>query len=398
MYSIPVRATKMMILANTFGSTARRILAVSTPAAARFVPAFAQPSSDSFSAAWSVHHREYSSKGQSGPPKQKLAKVRRSPGSRVTPPVSSSATVSVPVAAATPTAVPQAPSQTSPSSVSTPAAAPAHRLVEKARAFFAKYKEGLRVLIKQDIPRYRQLKAVPESELSRRDAVFVERVRHDIKILAPFGLFLIVLPEIIPLLVLKGLVPSTCIDRDDRAKAWTKRMAVREVTAVRLWAALSGPKSHVNPAVLMSYDSVRSLALRDPTDFQMNLLQYQQHKFMLSYFGLSLYVPYPYPLGGRMSRYLVQLERDDHRIKNEPGSIKDMSDDELAMACELRGIPTVASPSSGAREPSRGQLERQLDLWVRMNTDKDIPKALVVFARIVQTAKMVRENGGNPKL
>ncbi|KAI9217885.1 hypothetical protein BC828DRAFT_408090 [Blastocladiella britannica] len=268
-------------------------------------------------------------------------------------------------------------------------------LVEKIKAFVAKNRAGISVLLKQDVPRYRELKTQPQHLLSRRDALFVARVRSDLRTLVPFGVCLLTLPEAIPLLVVRGYVPSTCLDASDVAKARAKQRVNRDKIASGLWTSLARSET-INPRSLLAYASVRDLAARNRAEFEPSKLQWKQQSFALRFLGVSPYLPTPLFLGRRLGNACTRLEDDDRRLARE--GLKDLTLDEVHVAAEARGISTVVAAdvagSAGGREPTRTQLEASIRQWIEMNTDPTIPKGLVVFARITQYAHLTRTNGG----
>ncbi|KAI9190242.1 hypothetical protein H9P43_001675 [Blastocladiella emersonii ATCC 22665] len=272
-----------------------------------------------------------------------------------------------------------------------PAAAAPASFMDKLRAFFAKNYHGVCVLLKEDYPRYRAQQLIPESQWTRRDHVFMSRVRSDLRTLAPFAVFVLLLPEAIPFLILRGMVPSTCLDASDVAKARAKRVPVRDRIAGNLVKALTTRKtvSGFNPASLTTAAGVRDITVRYGAEFDPRGLKRKQLAFCLDFLGVSPLFPHPFGLAARLARTVAELEADDRRIVAEGGPRK-LTDAELAAASEARGVSTVAT--DGRAAPSRAQLEAYLATWIEMNTatKPGVPKPLVVFARIVQYERLAR--------
>ncbi|KAJ3351866.1 hypothetical protein GGF32_004059 [Allomyces javanicus] len=272
----------------------------------------------------------------------------------------------------------------------TPTAEPKKSFADKMRDFFHKYKRGLTVLIRQDLPAYRALRATKPDPTSWtwRETQLARRVRSDLRILAPFGFFLLFLPEVIPLLVLRGLVPSTCLDAADIEKQRAKLATKRLETAGKVWSAVAKAPL-IKPASLTTATAVASVARRFPTDFDVHHLAWSQMVYSARYFQQFPYLPSTRWLHSRLVKRMCELEADD-RLLLRDGGVKHLTDDELASAAEARGVATTAVGSAGGRKPTRRQLEAMVESWIEMNTDSSVPKPLVVFARIVQMEHLRR--------
>ncbi|KAJ3365346.1 hypothetical protein GGF31_008585 [Allomyces arbusculus] len=304
-----------------------------------------------------------------------------------TEPITTDTTASIPA-----TSADNDPARSAPASVATTPAAskPKKSFTEKMRDFFQKYKRGLTVLIREDLPAYRALQsAKPDpTTWTWRETQLARRVKSDLRILAPFGFFLLILPEVIPLLVLRGLVPSTCLDAADIEKQRTKLAAKRLETAGKVWSAVAKAPV-IKPASLTTAAAVASVARRFPTDFEVQHLAWSQMVYSARYFGQFPYLPSTRLLHARLVKRMRDLEADD-RLLLRDGGVKWLTDDELASAAEARGVATTAAGSASGRKPTRRHLEAMIESWIEMNTDSSVPKPLVVFARIVQMEHLRR--------
>ncbi|KNE64869.1 hypothetical protein AMAG_19294 [Allomyces macrogynus ATCC 38327] len=190
------------------------------------------------------------------------------------------------------------PARSAPAPVATTPVAnePKKSFTDKMRDLFHKYKRGLTVLIREDLPAYRTLRSTKPDPASWtwRETQFAHRVRADLRKFVPLVFILLLLPEAIPLLVLRGLVPSTCLDAADIEKQRTKLATKRLETAGKVWSAVAKAPV-IKPASLTTAKAVASVARRFPTDFDVHHLAWSQMVYSARYFGQFPW--YKYTLG-----------------------------------------------------------------------------------------------------
>ncbi|KNE63684.1 hypothetical protein AMAG_08780 [Allomyces macrogynus ATCC 38327] len=326
-----------------------------------------------------------------------VAKAAPAPTSATTDPTATTTTTPATTDSITTTTVASAnadkvPARSTPAPVAKPAAdARKKSFGDKMRDFFHKYKRGLTVLLREDLPAYRALQSTKPDPTTWtwRETQLARRVRSDLRILAPFGFFLLFLPEVIPLLVLRGLVPSTCLDAEDIQKQRAKLAAKRLETAGKVWSAVAKAPV-IKPASLTTASAVASVARRFPTDFDVHHLAWSQMVYSARYFEQFPYLPSTRLLHSRLVRRMRELEADDRLLLRDAGGVQGLTDAELAAAAEARGVATEAVGSATGKKPTRRHLEAMVESWIEMNTDATVPKPLVVFARIVQMEHLRR--------
>jgi hypothetical protein len=88
----------------------------------------------------------------------------------------------------------------------------------------------------------------------------------------------------------------------------------------------------------------------------------------------------------KLNRHLETLNKTDIKIKGASLSLLNM--DDLTYLAEKRGISTAGikqtAKHSGILPPTRDQIEKLLNTWALTNSDRKIPKPLVLFSRVYQ--------------
>ncbi|KAL7748842.1 hypothetical protein RI367_005755 [Sorochytrium milnesiophthora] len=264
-----------------------------------------------------------------------------------------------------------------------PAAEPS--LIERGIAFIKQYYTGIQQL-RANVPEYRRLQRLAPSELTRPQLRFVQQTRRDLSILAPFCLTLLLLPEAIPLFVVKNWVPSTCLTPQDVLKARTKRAARRREISTLLYGQIQrAPR--VRPHDHLSTDTVLQLSHRAQGHFDPARVRWKQLYYCCRYFGVGWWGTHGM-LVRRLERFLASTARDD-RVIDRAGGVDKLTDKELIEASEERGISTV--PVS----PTPQQLRELMAVWIDLNRrhasdPAQVPMPLLMFSRIVQNEHIQR--------
>lgn len=194
---------------------------------------------------------------------------------------------------------------------------------------------------------------------TRSAELLKRRWRHDIRRLPLFALMFVVCGEFTPLVVLAlpGVVPLTCrIPRqiEKLRKATEARRAASSARIRDKIQRISGSSSSSSspddgPALSraeLTAHAARSLGLISP-----------------------MWDRLPLPDGAvallasrRVRAYLAYLDRDGHLL-SQAGGVPALEDDEVALACEDRGLPVVDRPPAELRE--------ELGRWVALAGGED---------------------------
>lgn len=192
---------------------------------------------------------------------------------------------------------------------------------------------------------------------TRAAVLLRERTLHDLARLPIFGVLVVVFGEFTPLVVLlfPKLTPLTCRIPKQTAKLRSQMQQRREASRENL--------RHVNSEDTQALENlapghvVRSLGL-----------------------GLSLWDKMgmdPPFVKARARRAVRRIVADDFRIR-DGGGVDGLVEDEVAMACEDRGIDVTA-----AGEQSIAELRRKLAEWIKETTAKDEAEGEVAVRRIL---------------
>ncbi|KAJ3035259.1 hypothetical protein HDV00_004119 [Rhizophlyctis rosea] len=253
-----------------------------------------------------------------------------------------------------------------------------------AKAMFKQYWEGIKLLRKETgIARDLQNRSKTEGyELTRRDYMLIKRNQEDIKRLYPFFALLIILPESIPIVLLRvpSMIPSTCQSQEQVEKRWKQarenRLQIgKEATSNLDQYGLHAPvESFLSPSFLFSLSRDASAAKR----FSVDSLSPVQLKTINKYLGLWRFGPAAM-LRGPLKSHLEVVRGDDEYLIKE--GIESLDVTELRAANEARGISTS--------ETSVPQLQADLRSWLELRQHGrkegvDIPDALMVLTAAVR--------------
>ncbi|KAI9144472.1 LETM1-like protein-domain-containing protein [Paraphysoderma sedebokerense] len=283
--------------------------------------------------------------------------------------------------------------------IGTSASPPKPPFTQRIKAFIQQYYNGIK-LLKSNIPRYNSLKELPSRSLSRADFLFVDQTKKDVQILAPFIFCLVLIPELIPLLVIKGWVPSTCLSEEQIEKARAKLFEQRKYIADKILDQAGAEAfQHFKPTDLVTVSSISKLSAKYNEGFELNNIGGHQLRFYCKYMGLRS-LGTKWFAKRRLEQYLEFLRTDDQKILSE--GVQSLSSQELIKAVEARGISTSIPLSSTISDTKKLELQHLLNDWITLNhtMDKQIAKGLLVFSRMAVMGTILRrgDNAGNQKI
>jgi hypothetical protein len=178
-------------------------------------------------------------------------------------------------------------------------------LVQKTKTQFQAIHSGFHLFIaesKQSI----LIRQQPLASRTRNDFLLLQKNMADKKKLVPFMVCAVILPEVIPLLVMRGMVPSTMLTADQRTSQKEKR------TIFRKEFQLAEGKG-------------------DTTEYIKNL-QWTDVRNLNKYFGLS-----SFGTRKKLIEFLDFLKRDDEFVME----LKSLTETEIQDALFLRGLPEL---------------------------------------------------------
>lgn len=185
--------------------------------------------------------------------------------------------------------------------------------------------------------------ALRPAATTRSTELLKRRWRHDIRRLPLFALMFIVCGEFTPLVVLAlpSVVPLTCriprqIEKLRRATEERRRASLERIQHIS-----TGHKSDLSRAEVTAHVA-RSLGLISPIWDRLPLLPDAAVALLAS---------------RRVRAHVAYLDRDGHLL-SQAGGVPALEDDEVALACEDRGLPVV--------DRSAAELRGELGRWVAL--------------------------------
>ncbi|SPN97751.1 uncharacterized protein DNG_01265 [Cephalotrichum gorgonifer] len=185
---------------------------------------------------------------------------------------------------------------------------------------------------------------------SRADWILLWRTKHDVARLPIFGLTVLLFEELTPLIayLAEGIMPYTCRLPSHSAKSRGKAVERRKLALQELkWK---------NPDGIPTASVAQSHILRS-----LNLISGLWDRVGLVPPGLWL-------LRGRTQ--MGFLEADD-RLLRKAGKLKDLSEDELLLACAERGIDVDVTAELAAGKNFHHDRRRLLNRWLELTDGKD---------------------------
>jgi LETM1 and EF-hand domain-containing protein 1 len=205
--------------------------------------------------------------------------------------------------------------------------------------------------------------------LARDEYRLIYRNRQDFKKVVPFFLVALVVPELIPVLIIKGsnLIPSTCLSAEDKEKKLLKMAEKR--SKVCLDAVAHVEKGGIfKPVDLMDKKILEQLAINQRQCFEFDRLPYASLALFSKFYGFSSFWP-SFWLRKKLKAHFDYLKRDSELIKDK---VPELNKQELISALEERGISTMTMEST--------EMKRFLTEWTSMQcqTKPTIPEGLLI--------------------
>ena len=185
---------------------------------------------------------------------------------------------------------------------------------------------------------------------SRADWILLWRTRHDVTRLPIFGLTFLLFEELTPFVAyfVEGIMPLTCRLPQHTAKSRAKAVERRKHALEELkWK---------NPDGVLTASAARSHILRS-----LNLISTFWDR-------IGLVPPGLWQLKG--SSQMGYLEADD-RLLRKAGKLKQLSEDELSLACVDRGIDVDVTAELVSGQDFHETRRRLLGQWLQLTDGKD---------------------------
>ncbi|KAJ3055326.1 hypothetical protein HK097_010826 [Rhizophlyctis rosea] len=275
--------------------------------------------------------------------------------------------------------------------------------IEKAKATMKQYYDGA-FLLKEEGKVAKNLKFKSDYEgyeLTRKEYMLIERNKEDKRRLYPFFALLIILPESIPIVLLKapGMIPSTMQSTADVEKRWAAARKTRLELGKQIVADPSKYGLHASPESFLKSSFLFSLSRDQSTakNFSLDSLSSTQLKTINQYLGLWRFGPAGM-LRKPLKNHLEVVRGDDKFLVRE--GIESLSLTDLRAACEARGITTAESST----EQLKADLQEWLDIGVQAKKEGvEVPEGLMLLTAAVRVglrggmAEPVKEEVSHPE-
>ncbi|KAI9329911.1 hypothetical protein DFJ73DRAFT_859488 [Zopfochytrium polystomum] len=188
--------------------------------------------------------------------------------------------------------------------------------------------------------------------------------------MVPFFTVLLILPEALPFLIVSrpDFVPSTCLSSNQIEKMWTGSKEKRlEIAAGFVKSCADG--GNFRPEQFGTNDFVRMVAQYQPQHFDWSHLPLDTLRNCSTWVGLKR--------GSRLVPHFDFLGKEDALMKAE--GLDAMTDGELRVAAEARGISTIGKDSEA--------IKVELETWLALTVDPEVkmPGGLMIIASAIRT-------------
>ncbi|KAI8809164.1 hypothetical protein BJ742DRAFT_805282 [Cladochytrium replicatum] len=149
------------------------------------------------------------------------------------------------------------------------------------------------------------------SKWTRAENALVHQTSNDVRKVLPFFLLLIILPESLPFLMMRGsdIFPSTCVTESQKRQKFARLAKIRmEISASIVQSIEAG--GMVSPRQLLSDDFIKTVAKSQHAYFRLSDAPKVQLSMLCKLFGLSSW-GFKYQLRNRLIRHSEFLEKDD---------------------------------------------------------------------------------------
>ncbi|KAI9089399.1 LETM1-like protein-domain-containing protein [Phlyctochytrium arcticum] len=249
--------------------------------------------------------------------------------------------------------------------------------VQQGKQMMRQFWEGSKEYVKEtkQAKELKRRKTVDGYEWTRQEYFLVKRNDQDFWRALPFMFCVVFLGEAIPFLLIRGIVPSTCMTVEQLEKRWRRLHEARVKISANAIQSVNDGEAVQAPAFL-SDDFVIHLAYTQPQYFHLENLSFAQLREYNKFLGIWRTGPAPY-LRRVLRKHIEYVKGDDLLLQKE--GLDKLTTIELKWAMEARGLPsTDATPA---------QMRKDLAAWLKLhlNDDPAVPFPLVFFTAILRT-------------
>ncbi|TPX72684.1 hypothetical protein SpCBS45565_g00074 [Spizellomyces sp. 'palustris'] len=251
----------------------------------------------------------------------------------------------------------------------------------KSREMVRQFITGSRDYLREtrEAKELKRRKVVNGYEWTRREYFLVKKNEQDFWRAIPFVFCCVFLGEAIPFLLIRGIVPSTCLTVEQLDARWKrlagvrKKLAAAAVQSVESGEAVRG--TNMPASAFLSDDFVLRLAHTQPQYFLIDNLTGPQLRAYNKYLGIWRVGPAPY-LRRVLRQHVDYIRGDDLLLKKE--GLESLTPLELKWAVEARGLPSADATPERMRE--------DLSSWIRLhiNDDQEVPFSLMLLTAIIR--------------
>ncbi|KND01598.1 uncharacterized protein SPPG_03396 [Spizellomyces punctatus DAOM BR117] len=246
----------------------------------------------------------------------------------------------------------------------------------KSREMVRQFITGSRDYLREtrEAKELKKRKVVNGYEWTRKEYFLVKKNEQDFWRAIPFMFCCVFLGEAIPFLLIRGIVPSTCLTVEQLDARWKRLAGVRKKLAAA--AVQSVDSGEAMPAsAFLSDDFVLRLAHTQPQYFLIDNLTGPQLRAYNKYLGIWRVGPAPY-LRRVLRQHVDYIRGDDLLLKKE--GLESLTPLELKWAVEARGLPSTDATPERMRE--------DLSSWIRLhiNDDQEVPFSLMLLTAIIR--------------
>lgn len=253
-------------------------------------------------------------------------------------------------------------------------------LLENVKFQFQIFKSGIARLRSETEEKLQIQQRIQKQKtlMTRREFLLCHRNDQDISKLAPFMIISILIPEIIPIIVLKfpQMIPSTFFSTEQIS---TKRKALNDTRREIALAVMNEAiHSHhldlrdIGESGLLSVAFVkRVLKEADPSIYNLDSLEWARLQQVAVFFGISKW-NIPSWIRQDLQKHFEFLRKDEteylgQSIDDHGAILNSLSMEEVEEACEARGISTVGR--------DRGELHQRMILFSHLLNTLSPPNA-----------------------
>lgn len=203
----------------------------------------------------------------------------------------------------------------------------------------------------------------PTHRLTRSETLLIRTTKADLQKAIPFFTLLLLLPEALPFLVLRGsnIIPSTCLSQDQRETQRKKRMEVRMAIRKELETEML-QSNGFQPDDLSTPETLIKLAAIQPQYFAIHSMNRRQLKMFSKYYGFAQWKPDLF-LKASLNKHFAFIKQDDAMLLSDGQDVlSSLNDEELREATEIRGFCCVSEPTA---------MKDVIKEWIKLHLSED---------------------------